>query len=125
LTGHPDHRAVSRWTTRAWERTGARGELWHAALPPGFLDRWGRLCADTGVWMTGGPPQPAAPDDLAYVQECSGELLERKYRALRAHRSQTAGLIARVGEQRYRDWWSTEAFVPAIGAADVPLEEVA
>jgi hypothetical protein len=39
--------------------------------------------------------------------------MDRKYAALAAHTSQTAGLIARVGEQRYREWWSTEAFVAA------------
>lgn len=124
LTGHADHRAVSRWTTSARELSGTPSELWYAALPPGFLDRWGRLCADLGVWMDGSPP-PAAPDDLAHVQACSGKLLDRKYRALRAHRSQTAGLIERVGEQQYREWWSTEAFVSAGTAARIPLGEVA
>lgn len=36
--------------------------------------------------------------------------------ALRAQAGQTAGLIAAVGEERVRRWWSVEAFVPA-GAA--------
>ena len=39
--------------------------------------------------------------------------MDRKYAALAAHASQTAELIARVGEQRYREWWGTEAFVSA------------
>jgi hypothetical protein len=33
--------------------------------------------------------------------------------ALRAHHSQTAPLIAHVGEDVYREWWSVEAFVDA------------
>ncbi|MGY1602173.1 MaoC/PaaZ C-terminal domain-containing protein [Geodermatophilus sp. SYSU D00815] len=102
LTGHPDHRAVSAWTTRAVAGTGAR--LWWAALTAGWLDRWGPLCAATGVWMTG-PPAPAA--DPEHVAVLSGRLLDRKLAALRAHRSQTAGLIARVGEEVYREWWRT------------------
>lgn len=110
LTGHDDHRAVSAWVTRAVAGTGA--ELWYAALTGEFLDRWGALCAETGVWMTG-PPEPAGPEELAHVQVCTGELLDRKVAALVAHRSQTAGLIARVGEECYRRWWSTEAFVAA------------
>ena len=56
------------------------------------------------------------------MQVCAGPLLDRKYAALVAHRSQTAALIARVGEGRYRDWWRTEAFVAASAAA---VEEVA
>ncbi len=30
VTGHSDHRAVSRWTTQAWAVTGARGHLLYA-----------------------------------------------------------------------------------------------
>ncbi|NYJ08390.1 PIG-L deacetylase family protein [Petropleomorpha daqingensis] len=117
MTGHDDHRAVSAWTTRAVEGTGA--ELWYAALTGEWLDEWGALCAETGVWMTG-PPEPAA--DPAYASRLSGELLDAKIAALVAHRSQTAGLIALVGEPRYRDWWSTETFVAA-RTARAALEE--
>jgi LmbE family N-acetylglucosaminyl deacetylase len=125
LTGHADHRTVSRWTTRAWERTGSRGDLWYAALTPAFLDRWGDVCTEHGVWMDGGPPEPVDPDDLVHVTTCTGALLDRKYAALVAHTSQTAALIAGVGEQRYRDWWSTEAFVSARTTGTAALAEVA
>jgi LmbE family N-acetylglucosaminyl deacetylase len=108
MTGHDDHRAVSAWVTGAVEDTAA--ELWYAALTEEWLDQWGGLCADTGVWMTG-PPEPA--DEPAYAAVLSGELLDAKIAALVAHRSQTAGLIALVGEERYREWWSTETFVAA------------
>ncbi|MFD2090982.1 PIG-L deacetylase family protein [Blastococcus deserti] len=113
LTGHSDHRTVSRWVTRARNRVGNRAALWYAALTPEFLHRWGDVCTEQEVWMDGGPPEPVDPADLVHVQTCSGPLLDRKYASLRAHTSQTAGLIARVGEQRYRQWWSTEAFVAA------------
>lgn len=122
LTGHADHRTISSWVTGAWERTGAHADLWYAALPPDFLDRWGELCAEHGVWMDGGPPEPVEPRSLVHVHTCAGPLMDRKFAALAAHASQTAGLIGRVGERRYRDWWSTEAFVSASRAA---LAEVA
>jgi LmbE family N-acetylglucosaminyl deacetylase len=117
MTGHDDHRAVSTWTTRAVEGTGA--ELWYAALTGEWLAEWGGLCADTGVWMTG-PPEPAT--DPVYVSHLAGELLDAKVAALAAHRSQTAGLIALVGEECYRSWWSTETFVVA-RTARAALEE--
>jgi LmbE family N-acetylglucosaminyl deacetylase len=125
LTGHADHRAVSRWTTRAWQRRGGRADLWYAALTPEFLDRWGQVCTEQEVWMDGGPPEPVDPDDLVHVQVCTGALLDRKYAALVAHTSQTAGLIARVGEERYRQWWGTESFVSARTAPAAALAEAA
>lgn len=121
LTGHPDHRAVSRWVTRAWHGAGCPGRLWYAALTADFLSSWGEACAELDVWMDGGPPAPARSRDLVHVQICSGDVLERKYAALLAHRSQTARLIGHVGPERYRQWWSREAFVAAAPA----LEEVA
>jgi LmbE family N-acetylglucosaminyl deacetylase len=117
LTGHADHRAVSRWVTGAWQANGGRGALWYAALPPGFLETWGATCAEQSVWMDEPPTESAALADLVHLEVCSGPLLDRKYAALVAHRSQTAGLIARVGEARYRAWWCTEAFVAASAAA--------
>ena len=38
---------------------------------------------------------------------------DRKIVALRAQASQTTALIAALGEERVRDWWSTETFVCA------------
>ncbi|MGY1617966.1 PIG-L deacetylase family protein [Geodermatophilus sp. SYSU D00691] len=108
VTGHADHRAVSAWTTAAVGGTPAR--LWHTALTAEWLARWGGLCAETDVWMTG-PPEPVADPDHEAV--LSGRLLDRKMAALVAHRSQTAGLIARVGMDVYRQWWRTETFTEA------------
>jgi LmbE family N-acetylglucosaminyl deacetylase len=121
LTGHSDHRAISRWVTRAWHEAGCPGRLWYAALTADFLTTWGETCSEFGVWMDGGPPPPARGRDLAHVQICAGDVLARKYAALVAHRSQTAPLIDQIGPERYRQWWATEAFV----AAAVDLEEVA
>lgn len=33
VTGHPDHRAVHRWTTRAWEAGGRHGRLFFVCYP--------------------------------------------------------------------------------------------
>jgi LmbE family N-acetylglucosaminyl deacetylase len=125
LTGHSDHRTVSRWVSGARERVGSRAALWYAALTPEFLDRWGAVCTEQGVWMDGGPPEPVDPADVVHVQTCSGALLDRKYASLAAHTSQTAELIERVGEQQYRQWWSTEAFVAAPPVDDAVWQEAA
>lgn len=67
-----------------------------------------RIAADDpgtvlGVW--------AHPDDEAYVA-FTGLAVDRKVAAVRADATQTAGrLVDEVGEEDFRRWWSTEAFV--------------
>ena len=120
MTGHPDHRAVSAWTTEAWRRTGRHGELWYATLTPEFHQEWGELNERVGLW-TAEPPITAAGDLAAQVR-MSGPLLARKHRALRAHASQTRGLEDLVGSATYRQWWSIEYFVAARGASGGPSD---
>jgi hypothetical protein len=48
---------------------------------------------------------------MALHLELCGEWLDRKVTALRAHESQTASLIAEIGDERYRRWVSVESFV--------------
>jgi LmbE family N-acetylglucosaminyl deacetylase len=116
MTGHPDHRAVSAWTTAAWE---ARREdhpdarLWYATLLPSFHHEWGELNDALGIF----PPEMTAPqtrdDEVAAVVRCEGWLARRKAAALRAHASQVRPLIDLVGDATYDRWWSVEAFVDA------------
>jgi LmbE family N-acetylglucosaminyl deacetylase len=111
MTGHPDHRAVSAWTTQAWREAGRGAELWHATLTDEFHRDWGELNDEVGLWMSTPPTTPDA--DLTAQVRLSGPLLDRKHRALRAHASQTRALEDMVGSETYREWWSTESFVAA------------
>jgi LmbE family N-acetylglucosaminyl deacetylase len=111
MTGHPDHRAVSAWTTRAWHQTGRASELWYATLTPEFHRTWGHLNESVGLWTTAPPATPLA--ELAAQVQLSGPRLARKHRALQAHASQTRALEELVGSATYRSWWSVESFVGA------------
>lgn len=113
MTGHSDHQAISSWVTRAWHETGRRSALWYATLTPAFHRTWGALNDDVGLWYPGHRPPATDPADLAAQVVCRGELGDLKHAALRAHASQTDGLVARVGEERFRAWWATEWFVAA------------
>ena len=113
MTGHADHRTVSDWVTLAWEATRRRARLWYATFTPEFHRDWGALNADVGLWFDGSAPPSDPAADLAELVRCDGELLDRKFAALAAHTSQTSGLIALVGADRYRQWWSAEYFVDA------------
>ena len=113
MTGHPDHRTISRWVTLAWEATGRRARLWYATLTPEFHREWGDQNAEVGLWFDDSQPPSDPPAALARIVRCDGELRDRKFAALAAHASQTTGLIDMVGAERYRQWWSTEYFVDA------------
>jgi LmbE family N-acetylglucosaminyl deacetylase len=116
MTGHPDHRAVSRWTTDAWAAWGGDARLWYATLTPAFHAEWGGVNDGLGLWGEGRPPCVDA-DDLAATVVLDGAALDQKLTALRAHASQTGPLIARLGEDVFRAWWRVESFVDAGVAA--------
>lgn len=112
MTGHPDHRAVSRWTTSAWEAAGRPGVLWYATVTPAFHARWGEVNERLGLWLA--DDRPCTPEDrLAHVVACTGRIGERKVAALDAHESQTAALRWLLTESAWRGWWSEECFVAA------------
>jgi LmbE family N-acetylglucosaminyl deacetylase len=112
MTGHADHRAVSAWTSAAWQQTGRRAELWYATLTADWHRRWGELSESVGLWM--GPVRPCTEQRwLAHQVRCEGRLLDRKRAALAAHASQTNALRELVGATTYDCWWSEESFVTA------------
>ena len=63
VTGHPDHIAVSRWTTAAAAALG-HDRLLYATMTDEFVIQHDSLHSELGVWM-GGRPQSVAESDLA------------------------------------------------------------
>jgi LmbE family N-acetylglucosaminyl deacetylase len=110
MTNHPDHRAVSRWTTEAVRRVG--GDLFYATKTRAYMDRFAELHDETGIFDDfggrGGPRVPQSRIDL----ECrlTDAEMDRKRRALAGHASQTDGLATVMGENTYREWARDEYF---------------
>ncbi|HEX6656534.1 MAG TPA: PIG-L deacetylase family protein [Ilumatobacter sp.] len=113
MTGHPDHRAVSAWTTDAWRVARPQADLWYATLGTDHYAQWGALSDHVGLWAEQPSPPCTADHDLAARVTLDNESLDRKLAALQAHASQTTGLIEAVGLGTYREWWRTEYFVAA------------
>jgi LmbE family N-acetylglucosaminyl deacetylase len=113
MTGHPDHRAVSAWTSDAWRATRSDAQLWYATLGTDFHAQWGALADHVGLWAEQPAPPCATDEELAARVRCDAETLDRKTAALQAHASQTTGLIDAVGLGTYREWWRNEYFVAA------------
>ena len=107
FTGHPDHRAVSRWTDLALARATTRPTLLHAVAREGVVDR--ELTEDFGVYELG-RPRVCADDELDLLLELGGDLLDRKVDALLRQVSQTGGLVEAVGLERFRAWVASESF---------------
>ena len=113
MTGHADHRTVSSWVTQAWQEAGRTSRLWYATLTPSFHRTWGPLNDEIGLWFEGARPPVTPEEELAAQVVCDEELTSVKNRALRAHASQIDGLVALLGEVRFRSWWAVESFVAA------------
>ncbi len=116
MTAHPDHRAVSAWTTAALaarRRYHPATRLWYATLLPSFHQEWGRLNGEIGIFPPEATPPETPEDEAAAIVRCDGWLARRKAAALRAHASQVGPLIEAVGEDVFDRWWAVEAFVDA------------
>jgi LmbE family N-acetylglucosaminyl deacetylase len=109
VTGHADHRAVSRWATSAWIASGCRGQLLYASTLHTFASRFRELHAQLNAFEPGFPVSTPR-HDLSVLLSLDEPTLLRKRAALRAHHSQTAGVEAIMGEATYLSWWQDECF---------------
>jgi LmbE family N-acetylglucosaminyl deacetylase len=110
MTGHPDHRAVSRWATNARALVRPAATLWYATLTESFHRQWGALNEQIGLWADQAEPPCTPSSELALSVTLPDDLLEQKLAALYAHDSQTRPLRELVGEEAYREWWREESF---------------
>ncbi len=111
MTGHPDHRTVSAWTTWAVRQStpGTGPRLLYATTSAPWCDRFHGLHQALRIFPPGLPPR--VPQDEAAVDVVlPDDLLDRKVAALRAHASQVDPLIDLMGETTFRDWIAHECF---------------
>jgi LmbE family N-acetylglucosaminyl deacetylase len=117
MTGHPDHRTISSWVTDARQRSPRASRLLHATTTATFAAEFADLHASLPVFGPGLPLR--TPDEaIAVSVQLDGELQDLKLAALRAQATQTAPLIAAMGEDRFRAWWRCETFTDASNASD-------
>ncbi|MEP7115922.1 MAG: PIG-L family deacetylase, partial [Ilumatobacteraceae bacterium] len=109
ITGHPDHVAVSRWTTAAAAAVGHE-RLLYATMTDEFVLWHDSLHSSLGVWMASDGPSSIAATDLALHVVPTARERELKQRALRAHESQIGPLIEMIGADAFDDWWVDEFF---------------
>ncbi len=112
LSGHPDHVAVSRWATLAYERAAAEGwaaplALYHLAVPRSVADRLGMA------------QLYATPDAEIDVTVNVSSVWEHKMAAIRCHRTQAGeSPILRAPMERQRLFLGIEHLTRAAARRD-------
>jgi LmbE family N-acetylglucosaminyl deacetylase len=113
VTGHEDHQTVSGWATEARAAAAPDARLLYATTTDDFVARWEPLREAFPMFLAEGLPLRTPSSELAVAMRLDDDLADRKLVALRAQASQVAPLIAALGEDRLRTWWSVESFVAA------------
>ena len=122
--GHPDHKAICRHTTRAWEEwrrdESGKGALYYAAFPRSFFRRMWQEMLDRGI----SPPFASmdvdslgTPDDEVTTTVDVGAVVDTKIESLNCHQTQIDpnGPFAQLPEEKSREYMSTEFYSLAGG----------
>lgn len=110
MTGHPDHKAVSAWTTEAFRRAAKPGaKLYYATTTPDWAKEFVPRFNKFNVFAPGLPPV-TRPEDLAINYDLPPDLLALKLRAIEEHVSQVEYMLRYFGEDFFREAHKTELF---------------
>jgi LmbE family N-acetylglucosaminyl deacetylase len=111
MTGHPDHKAVSAWTTEAFRRIAPPGaRLYYATMTPEWAEEFVPRFNRFNVFMEKGTPPVTPHDELAIDFDLPPDLIELKLRAIAAHVSQVEGMMNAFGEDVFREGNKAEFF---------------
>ena len=122
ITGHPDHVAVHRWVTEAWEQRLCAPRLLYATTTVEHLEEFGEQYEEWGVYMTDDRPAGVPAGELALHLVLDGPALDRKLVALRAMATQTSEIVAQLALPGYARLVAEEAFVDAAVAQRRPAK---
>jgi LmbE family N-acetylglucosaminyl deacetylase len=113
MTGHPDHRAVSRWVDLAVEHVERPVRVLHPVVTPAHLEEFADV--STRLGLDDSTVGVCEPDALDVHLTLAAEPLARKLAALRAHVTQTTPVFSAIGTQRMAEWVREEMFVVSSG----------
>lgn len=111
-TWHPDHIAVSDWTTRAMDGTGAA--VHYTSITPDWYALMSQFVEPSMVMMADKDPLVHPIEALSIHAVLDGDLLESKYRAMLCQESQVGPLLELAGEDNFRRMLAEESFRPAV-----------
>ena len=99
MTGHPDHKKVSDWTTAAFEQMGKPGAaLYYATVTPEWMEAVYPRFERFDVFFAGDPSVTQVAD-LGIDLVLNADLLDRKFGAISAQVSQSEALLRELGRE--------------------------
>lgn len=114
-TYHPDHIAVSGWTTAAVAGSSAR--LHYATTTYEWNERVSQFIDPALVMMEDREPLLHSSEECSIYVILTGDLLELKWHAMLRQESQVGALIDIAGPDAFRELLATEAFRDAADEA--------
>jgi LmbE family N-acetylglucosaminyl deacetylase len=119
LTGHPDHGAVSRWTTKAFDIAAKPGAtLCYATSRPDWAAEFVPILNSFTEVYTPGLPPTTPDEELEIGFHLTDDLIDLKLRALKEQISQFEPFLQHFGEDEVRDFLRTEDYALAHKKAD-------
>ncbi len=114
MTGHPDHRAVSKWVTLAVAELKDKPLVIHPVQTRESFDKYFKQMDDElNIFFNIKEPHVVKDSQCDFVYKLSPELCDIKYQALLAQESQMTKMMQSFDEDFLKSAFSTEAFVKA------------
>lgn len=114
MTGHGDHKVVSRWAGEAFRRASKPGSrLYHAVYTQDWVDRFASRFQEFNLFLEQGTPPVVPRDRLAIDFRLSDDLVDLKIRALEAQESQIVYMLQAFGRDTLVEGGREECFVLA------------
>ena len=111
MTDHPDHKAVSAWTTTAFSRAAKPGaKLYYATTTPEWAERFVPVMNKFNVFMSPDTPPVTPREEAAIAYELPPDLLALKLKAIEAHVSQVEGMMNAFGKDFFKEAHREEYF---------------
>jgi LmbE family N-acetylglucosaminyl deacetylase len=111
MTGHPDHKAVHAWAKTALQGTSASPDLYCATNTPEWAAEVLPLSAGLNIFFEPDTPPVTPRSELSFEYVIPSDILDLKWEALLAQRSQTERLIEALGAEVLKNFNATEPFV--------------
>jgi LmbE family N-acetylglucosaminyl deacetylase len=112
MTGHPDHKAVHRWTTEAFSRSAPSGaRLFYATNTPDWVQHFLPVAEPFDIFYEPDTPPVTPRTELGIDLPFDRDVLDKKWNALVAQTSQTESLIKALGEDLMHRLVEQEVFV--------------
>ena len=113
ITGHDDHRTISRWTTLAVEKADSSIQILHSVESQEKYDLAGEILdREHNIFFNIEKPFLVKENDVSVLLKLDSEVLDSKIRCMKAHASQTSKLFAdKNGQKMVNIMASTECFL--------------